>query len=411
MTDRSNKDDGMKDSALNPQRRLALQGAAAAASWLALPAGFCATQAQTQPRATLKVGPKREIRSLSAASREAKDGMVIEVDAGEYLGDVAAWSQNGITLKAVGGRVVLRAAGMSMQNKGIFVTTGRDISIEGFDFFGAVVPDQNGAGIRLEAGSLKLRDCTFKDNENGVLTSNDNSVRLEVENCEFGTIVRHQGKNHNIYVGAIAYFRAEGCYFHHGQAGHLLKSRAAINHIFYNRLTDEIGGQSSYELEFPNGGQCLVVGNVIAQSASSENPHMISFGAEGTTWPRQELHLINNTVVDGRPSGGIFLRVSPAQGPGQVKVRIFNNLWVGNPKLPEQADWQQGGNLAVDYDVFVQANRDNYLLKPGAKVRGKAVDPGEVDGLSLRPIAQFLAPRGTLKLTAPATHPGAFQFP
>ena len=126
--------------------------------------------------------------------------------------------------------------------------------IEGFDFVGCAVPDGNGAGIRLEAGSLTLVDCGFRDNENGVLTSNDDSVELDVIDCDFGAVVWRRGVTHNLYVGSIKRLSVTGSYFHHGLLGHLLKSRAAVNHILYNRLTDEIGGRASYELEFPNGG-------------------------------------------------------------------------------------------------------------------------------------------------------------
>ena len=57
--------------------------------------------------------------------------------------------------------------------------------------------------------------------------------------------------------GPFAVLKVTGSYFHHAKSGHLLKSRAAKNLIFYNRLTDEIGGTASYELEFPNGGSGL----------------------------------------------------------------------------------------------------------------------------------------------------------
>jgi hypothetical protein len=357
--------------------------------------------------AVMKVGPNQAIKSLAEASKLASDGMVIEVEAGDYAADVASWSQDDLTLKSVGGRVRMLAKGVTAQGKGIFITTGTRMRIEGFDFIGARVADRNGAGIRLERGSLSLRDCSFKDNENGILTSNDKTARLEIEDCEFGTIVRHDGQNHNIYVGAIAYLRITGSYFHHGQVGHLLKSRAAVNHILYNRLTDEIGGESSYELEFPNGGQAIVVGNLIQQSSGTQNPHIISFGAEGLTWPKQELQLINNTLIDQRPSGGIFLRVSP----GPVQVRVFNNLLVGNPRFVTDKAWEQGANFIADFDEFVLAARENYALRPNSPLRGKAIEPGEAGGSSLRPTRQYQHPRSSVALSQPARHPGAIQYP
>ena len=357
--------------------------------------------------AVMRVGRDQAVKSLASAAQQARDGMVIEVDAGDYVGDVAVWQQHDLTLRAVGGRARMIAAGQSAQGKGIFVTSGERMRIEGFDFIGATVPDHNGAGIRFERGSLVVRDCTFRDNENGLLAGNDKTARLEIEDCDFGTIVRQQGQTHNCYVGTIAYLKVTGSYFHHGRIGHLLKSRAAVNHIFYNNLSDEIGGEASYELEFPNGGQALVVGNIIQQSSTTQNSIIISYGSEGYAWPRQELQLVNNTVIDMLPRNGSYLRVAP----GEVQVRLINNLWAGNPYFAGDSDWEQRNNFTVDWDAFVMALRGNYALRAGSPLRGKAVDPGASGDVSLHQASQFRAPRGTLALNGPARNPGAVQIP
>lgn len=242
----------------------------------------------------LRVGPTRPIKSLAAAARQARDGDVIEVDAGDYTADVAAWPQHDLTLRAVGGRVRVIGAGAQVQGKGLFVTSGRRQRIEGFDFSGATVPERNGAGIRLEAGSLTLVDCSFRDNQNGLLSANEGSIELDIIDCDFGPILPGEGRTHNLYVGAIKRLAVSGSWFHHGFKGHLLKSRAALNHILYNRLTDEIGGRASYELEFANGGVAVVMGNLIAQSSTTENPHVISFGAEGAA--RRSRRFISSTT-------------------------------------------------------------------------------------------------------------------
>ena len=98
---------------------------------------------------------------------------------------------------------------------------------------------------------------------------------------------------------------------------------------FVRRLADESGGRASYELEFPDGGIAYVIGNIIEQSATSENPRIISFGAEGYTRPTNELYLINNTLIDNRPESGIFLTVSP----GASVVTAYNNLLLGKRLL------------------------------------------------------------------------------
>ncbi|HEY0953920.1 MAG TPA: hypothetical protein VGE36_04130 [Roseateles sp.] len=353
----------------------------------------------------LKVGPRQAVKSLAAAARQARDGMLVEVDAGEYVADVAAWSQQDLTLRAVGGRVRLVAAGAHAQGKAIFVTRGRRMRIEGFDFIGCTVPDKNGAGVRLEAGSLTLVDCGFRDNENGLLTSNDENAELDIVDCDFGTIALRRGQTHNLYVGAIKRLAVTGSYFHHGLLGHLLKSRAAVNHILYNRLSDEIGGRASYELEFPNGGVAVVMGNLIMQSSTTENPHVISFGAEGARWPRQALYLVNNTLVDQMSSGGIWLRVTPPQ----AEVMLANNLLVGTPKLAADGHWTRRANFTADWDEFVRAAREDFRLKPGSGLRGKAQDMGEAEGLRLSPTREYRHPHGTTALAGPARSPGAFQ--
>lgn len=354
---------------------------------------------------TLKVGPRQAVKSLAAAARQAKDGTLIEVEAGDYIADVAAWPQHDLTLRAVGGRVRVIAAGAHVQGKGLFVTTGQRQRIEGFDFIGCSVPDRNGAGIRLEAGTLTLVDCGFRDNENGLLTANDERITLDVVDCEFGPIPLRDGKTHNLYVGAIGRLAMTGCYVHGGMLGHLLKSRAAVSHILYNRLTDEIGGRASYELEFPNGGVAVVMGNLLMQSSTTENPHVISFGAEGGSWLKQALYLVHNTLVDQRPGGGIWLRVAPRD----ADVVLANNLLVGAPQLAADGHWTRRANHRADWDEFVQAQREDFRLKPGSSLRGKAQDAGEGGGLKLTPAREYRHPHTTVALAGPARHPGAFQ--
>ena len=259
----------------------------------------------------LRVGPTRSITSIADAALRVRDGDTVEVDAGTYSSDaaVAVWQRDRLTLRAVNGRVRLLADGASAERKAIWVIRGGQVSVEGFDFEGTRVATRNGAGIRFETGQLTVRDCRFVNNEMGLLTSNDPNAELVVEFSEFAHNLRPDGHNHQLYAGSIGRLAVTSSYFHHGTIGHLLKSRAAVNHIHYNRLTDDASGRSSYELEFPNGGVAVVVGNLIQQGAKTENSIMISYGAEGYRWPVNVLALANNALIDDLPEGGRFLRV------------------------------------------------------------------------------------------------------
>jgi hypothetical protein len=110
----------------------------------------------------------RTIKTIASCARIARAGAIIFVDSGDYVADVAVWQHDDITIRAVGGRVRLVAKGASAEGKGIWVVRAKRMRVEGFDFEGAAVPGRNGAGIRLETGSLRVDNCRFRYNEMGL---------------------------------------------------------------------------------------------------------------------------------------------------------------------------------------------------------------------------------------------------
>jgi len=352
-----------------------------------------------------RVGPSYALKTLSAAAAQAVDGDIFEVEAGDYPGDVAVWERNNITVRALNGRVRLMARGMAAEGKGIWVLRGGAMTVQGLDFSGARVADLNGAAIRLEKGKLTVRDCSFTDNQNGILTNNNAQVELDIVNSEFGHNGHGDGQSHNLYVGEIARLTVTGSYFHHARVGHLLKSRAAVNHILYNRLTDEVGGSASYELEFASGGVAYVIGNVIQQGSQTENPHLISFGAEGYRGMSNELYLINNTLVDDLTGGGVFLRVKP----GKVRIKAFNNLLVGRGKLETAGAGDYRSNTNVGWDVFELAIRQDYRLKPQVNALSPLTDAGTVNDMPLMPSREYVHPLQTRAVPAVKLQIGALH--
>lgn len=358
---------------------------------------------EESPGTVLRVGPNQKLHSLAEAAKQAKDGDVIEVEAGDYSADVAVWTQGRITVRGVGGRVRLLAAGASAEQKGIWVVRGGSMQVENIDFVGARVPHRNGAGIRLEKGRLVVRNCRFEDNENGILTGNDKDTELEIEGSEFGHNGAGDGQSHNLYVGAIGRLKVTGSYFHHARVGHLLKSRAAENFIAYNRLTDEADGSASYELEFPSGGVAYVIGNIIQQGPKTQNPHIVSFGAEGYKWPRNALYLVNNTLVDDRPQRGIFLRVNPG-----AQIKAVNNLLIGVGSLEMAGKGDYQANFDIERRQVVDAGRYEYRLRSVGRWAGKVVSPGEAEGVPLVPEREYVHPRQTRPIREVKV-PGALQ--
>jgi hypothetical protein len=352
----------------------------------------------------IRVGPGRSITRIAVAAQMAVDGSVIEIDAGDYVADVAVWSAAGLTIRGLGDRVRLIAGGADAEGKAIWVFRSPRATVENIEFVGARVADRNGAGIRLESGHLVVRRCTFWGSENGILASSEPGTQLEVENSEFGYNGAGDGLSHAIYVGAIDSFRLTGSYLHHGNVGHLLKSRARLNRVEYNRLSDESGGRSSYEMEFPNGGIAEVVGNVVQQGSGARNSIMVSFGAEGYRWPRNELRFVHNTVVNDLKLGGSFLRVLP----GAQAVVLRNNLFVGPGKVDGSAVLDAAGDRDASWGDLLRPSREDYRPGERARTAWAAVPLAAVEP-AWAPRFEYLHPAATRPITGPPALPGALQ--
>lgn len=369
-----------------------------------------AATARALAPATMIVGPGERISSLSEAARQARDGEVIEIRPGTYRGQPVVWTQDKLIIRGAGERPVMLADGKSAEGKAIWVVRGGRVLIENVEFRGARVPSLNGAGIRFEKGHLVVRNSAFFDNEMGILTANHADMSLEVVDSEFGDAPHTQGDLHHLlYVGAIARFSLRGSRFANGYLGHLVKSRARENHILYNMLVDGAGGKASYELEFPNGGVAYVIGNTIGQSAGTDNPKMLSFGAEGGRWPENALYMAHNTLINDFHAGS-FVHVWSDKLAGDVEVWLLNNLLVGNGELSRPAQGRFDGNRAVGRGELIEQGGVPSRLTSGSPLRGAVRPPGEANEVALLPSAEFTFPVGTRSLRVGSRlAPGAFQ--
>jgi hypothetical protein len=360
--------------------------------------------------ATLVVGPRATIQRVADAAKLAKDGDTVEILPGEYRGDVAVWPQRKLTIRGVGKTPVMIANGQSAEGKAIWVIRDGDFIVENVAFEGARVPDGNGAGIRFESGRLVIRDCRFTDNENGVLTSNSPDSELIVQDSLFAHAPRDRGPlKHLLYVGRIARFSLVGTRLHDGFEGHLVKSRARENDIRYNLIYDGKYGEAAYELEFPNGGMAVVVGNVIGQSATTTNPVVVAYGAEGSVWPKNELLLSQNTLTSDR-IGAWFLRVWSDRVPADTRVIAVNNLTVGIGVFTLGAKGTFEGNYPALPPMLGDSDVLDFEVVSGSFLHGIDAPAPNVDGVELTPNAEFRLPVGTQPiLPRERWTPGAFQ--
>ena len=287
----------------------------------------------------LRVGPRHALKTPSAAARVAEDGDIVEIEGGDYVGDVASWRQKRLTLRGVNGRPHLIAAGKSAEGKAIWVIKGADVEVDNIEFSGVRVPGFAGAGIRSEGAGLTIRNAHFHDNEMGILTNHNPNGELIIVGSRFNHNVvdyeRHGRLGHNIYVGRIARFELRDSDVFGANIGHQVKTRARRNEIVGNRIRD-IGGASSYLIDISEGGEAIIRDNDLLQGADAPNRTAIAFAPEAKDKSAAGFLVVshNRFINEGGP--GTFVRnhatleailtgneltglVRPLRGPGRVR--------------------------------------------------------------------------------------------
>jgi hypothetical protein len=349
---------------------------------------------------TWRVGPDRELTAPSRAAAVAGDGDTVLIDAGTYAGDVATWTQDDLTLRGVGGRAHLRAAGRSAQGKAIWVLVGDRTRVDRIEFSGATVPDQNGAGIRQEGTDLTVTRSWFHDNQNGILTGADPDSDIVIRRSRFFRSGAGDGYTHNLYVGAVRSLTVTGSWLWGADVGHELKSRAARTTIVANRI-DDADATASYSIDVPNGGRTLVAGNIVVQGPRSENSTLVSYGAEGLTHPSRTVRVVHNTFVNRRTAGTFV-----ALADGAV-AHLRNNLLLGPGELTSRPPASARANRRVGPGGFVDAAADDYHLRASSP----AVDRGVRVPSRWRPRWEYAHPaRLVLRPSADRADLGAHEL-
>jgi|GEM_PF-821807 len=354
----------------------------------------------------IQVGTGKAYSVPSEAAAVAVDGDTIEIDAGRYVGDVAVWRQNNLTIRGVNGQAHLMANGKNAEGKGTWVIKGNNTIVENIEFSGATVSDLNGAGIRQEGTGLTVRNCYFHDNQEGILTGSDSNSDILIEHSEFANNGYGDGQSHNIYVNNVRSFTLRYSYIHHAKIGHNVKTRAEENFILYNRIMDEIDGTSSYAVDLPNGGISYLIGNLIQQGPNADNSTIVSFGAEGLKNKTNEFYAVNNTIVNDRFTG-TFVYIDS----GASVSKLINNLFVGSGTVL-RGPGELITNMESSTDPgFLDITGFNYRLTTTSSAIDAGSLPGSANGFDLTPTWQYVHPLGREERNIQGTiDVGAYEF-
>lgn len=188
--------------------------------------------------------------------------------------------------------------GVACEGKAALVLRGRGASVDGIVFENLKVHDANGSGIRLEKGNLKVTRSIFRNSEQGILTANDPSSSIIIDQTTFSRLGRcDRGLScaHSIYIGNYGSLRVTRTRFEKGNGGHYVKSRAARATIQGNAFDDTQGRTTNYMIDLPAGATGVVSGNMFVQGKNKENySAFIAVAAEGKLHSSSGLSINNN---------------------------------------------------------------------------------------------------------------------
>lgn len=359
-----------------------------------------------------QVGSGATYKVPSQVAALAQDGDTIDIAAETYSGDVAYWKANNLRISGVGGLAKLRANGKSYGGKAIWVIGGNNTVIQSVEFSECTVVDQNGAGIRLEGKNLSLISCYFHNNDNGILAGAIADCKIKIEYCEFADNGYGDGYSHNLYIGNIDTLFFQSNYSHHAKIGHELKSRAKVNYILYNRISNEATGTASRNIDLPNGGRSIILGNFIEQGPKTENSNIIGYGLEGLNNANSELYVVNNTIVNNRTAGR-FIQIQN----NTPLLNLTNNIFAGQGTLlvGTSTKLDSAGNLQntqISSFDFRDPTNYNYGLIRTSMAVDAAKDPGKTsDGYNLTPIYTYSHPMNiSIRVTDNKLDIGADEF-
>ncbi len=216
--------------------------------------------------------------------------------------------------------------GVACESKAALVLGGRSARVEGIVFQNIRVPDANGAGIRLEAGELIVRDSLFRSGENGILVSNDHEGTIRVEQSTFsglGLCPEDMGCSHSIYNSGEGTLIVSRSRFERGTGGHYVKNRGRRIEVTDSSFDDSEGTATNYMIDLSEGSTGTIARNIFVQGANKENySAFISVAPEGRSHSSAGLAVTDNQadIVPGVNRRTAFV----ADASGEA-IEIANN--------------------------------------------------------------------------------------
>lgn len=235
------------------------------------------------------------------------------------------------------------------------VDGGTGYHISGIVFSGCHTASDNSAGLRYYNGAtnLLLKDCVFRNNDNGITGGTQNS-EATVEFCEFATNgnLAASSPTHNMYIYGGT-FALRYCYVHdslQAQNFHVRAQTAILEYNWFARAAS-YEGDLMVDDDFSGNGPftqtMLLRGNVFVQNSNPGNHSqiLVIFNDTGLPNENMSMQVINNTCVGngipGNGGGAAFVHLSNAglTNGTFMSAQVANNIISGTtqPTLVESS--------------------------------------------------------------------------
>ncbi len=184
-----------------------------------------------------------------------------------------------------------------------------------------------------------------------------------------------------------------------------MKSRARINHIEYNRLTDEGDGNSSYLVDIPEGGYAYVIGNVLEKGARAQNPNAIAFASEKRGDAEGGLWVVNNTFYNRH------LNATFVANRSKAPALAVNNVLAGAPMVLLDGAGTDRDNYRRPQGGMVDPAAYDFRLLADSPLIDAGADPGSAESVPLWPQFEYVHPAsGRARQQVAALDLGAYEF-
>ena len=258
--------------------------------------------------AVLHVGKGMRFAHPKDAVNASRDGDVILIHGGTYGMHGSPYNDSKTSALVKKNLAVIGVGNVTIEgdgnvNKGMFTLEGDEstaVYFENMTFQGASNTSMNGAAIRFNHPDLTVVGSTFRNNEDGILGGPTGAgSTVTVLDSKFIDNGHGSGRAHAIYINRGERLIVEGNTFTGTHIGNHVKSLTSGETIVRNNTIGAKGETASRAVDVTNGGDVVIEGNKIVQSANSDSRWIVRYDTSRTDAAVPgKVTIRNNEIVD-----------------------------------------------------------------------------------------------------------------